>query len=120
MRVALLILLSVSQEVSMMSPDNRLQQLHDKATRGAALSAEEQAQLTAWYAEQDQQEDVLLKSTGASQYLAVLHTQVETALAQLLTVTRHIQQLTANNEIVRREIAVLQRQLTHTTVRQAT
>ena len=71
-----------------MSPDDHLQQLHDKATRGMALSAEEQAQLAAWYAEQDQQEDALFKSTGASPHLAVLHAQVETALAQLLTVVR--------------------------------
>ena len=103
-----------------MSPDDHLQQLHDKATRAMALSAEEQVQLAAWYAEQDQQEDTVLKSTGASQHLAVLHAQVETALAQLLTVTQHIQKLTADNETVRREIAVLQRQLTHTTTRQAT
>ena len=104
----------------MMSPDDRLQPLHDKATRGMALSAEEQAQHTAWYAEQDQRENALLESTGASQHLAVLHAQVETALAQLLTVTQHIQKLTADNETVRREIAVLQRQLTQTTTRQTT
>jgi hypothetical protein len=55
-----------------MSPDDRLLQLHDKATRGMALSAEEQAQLTAWYAEQNQRENALLESTGASQHLAVL------------------------------------------------
>ena len=84
------------------------------------LSAEEQVQLAAWHAEQDHQEDTVLRSTGASQHLAVLHAQVETALAQLLTVTQHIQKLTADNETVRREIAVLQRQLTHTTTRQAT
>ena len=41
----------------------------------------------------------------------MLHTQVETALAQLLTVTQRIQELTVHNETLRREIAVLQRQL---------
>jgi hypothetical protein len=104
----------------MMSPDDRLQQLHDKATRGMALSAEEQAQLTAWYTDQDQRENALLESMGASQHLAVLHTQDETALAQLLTVTQHGQKLTAENETMRHEIAVLQRQLTHDTTRQST
>jgi hypothetical protein len=94
-----------------MSLDEFAQQLHDKATRGLALSAEEQAQLEAWYAAQDQQERAVLGPIGASQRLATLHTQVETALAQLLTVTQRIQELTVHNETLRREIAVLQRQL---------
>jgi hypothetical protein len=94
-----------------MSLDELAQQLHDKATRGGALSAEEQARLDAWYAEQDQREGAVLGPTGSSQRLAMLHTQVETALAQLLTVTQRIQELTAHNETLRREIVVLQRQL---------
>ncbi len=94
-----------------MSLDELAKQLHDKATRGLALSAEEQAQLEAWYAEQDQQEHAVLGPTGSSQRLATLHTQVEAALAQLLTVTHRIQELTIHNETLRREIAVLQRQL---------
>lgn len=94
-----------------MSLDELAQQLHDKATRGLALSAEEQARLEAWYAEQDQQERAVLGPTGSSQRLATLHTQVETALAQLLTITQRIQELTVHNETLRREIAVLQRQL---------
>jgi hypothetical protein len=75
------------------------------------LSAGEQAQLDAWYAEQDQRENAVLGPASASPRLAMLHTQVETALAQLLTVTQRIQALTAHNETLRREIAVLQRQL---------
>jgi hypothetical protein len=94
-----------------MSLDELAKQLHDKATRGLALSAEEQTQLDAWYTEQDQQERAVLGPTGSSQRLATLHTQVETALAQLLTVTQRIQELTIHNETLRREIAVLQRQL---------
>jgi len=84
------------QKVSTMSPDDCLQQLHGKATRGMTLSAEEQAQLAAWYAEQDQRENALL-GTGSSQHLAALHAQVETALAQLLMVTQRMQELTARN-----------------------
>ena len=94
-----------------MSLEERVRHLHDKFTRGGTLSAEEQAQLDAWYAEEDQREGVVLSPAGASPRLAVLHTQVETALAQLLTVTQRIQTLTAQNDTLRREIAVLQRQL---------
>jgi len=94
-----------------MSLDELAKQLHDKATRGLALTAEEQAQLEAWYTEQDQQERAVLGPTGSAQRLATLHTQVETALAQLLNVTQRIQELTVHNETLRHEIAVLQRQL---------
>ena len=94
-----------------MSFDELAKQLHDKATRGLALSAEEQAQLEAWYTEQDQREQAILAPTGGSQRLATLHTQVETALAQLLTVTQRIQELTVHNESLRREMVGLQRQL---------
>jgi hypothetical protein len=95
-----------------MSLDELAKQLHDKATRGLALSAEEQAHLEAWYIEQDEREHAILGPTGSAPRLATLHTQVETALAQLLTVTQRIQELTGYNETLRREIAVLQRQLT--------
>ncbi len=37
-------------------------QLHDRATRGIWLSAEERAQLEAWYAEMDQDEAADLES----------------------------------------------------------
>ena len=94
-----------------MSLDEFAKQLHDKATRGLALSAEEQAQLEAWYTEKNQRERAVLGLMGSSQRLATLHTQVETALAQLLIVTQRIQGLTVHNETLRREIAVLQRQL---------
>jgi hypothetical protein len=94
-----------------MSRDELAQQLHDKATRGLTLSVEEQAHLAAWYAGQDQHEHTVLGSTRSSQRLATLQTHVETALAQLLTTTQRIQALTAQNETLRQEIAVLQRQL---------
>ncbi|SRR5712692_6689284 len=101
-----------------MSLDELAKQLHDKATRSLALSAEEQAQLEAWYTEQDQRERVVFGPMASSQRLATLHTQVETALAQLLTVTQRIQELTVHNETLRRDIAVLQRQLPRTSTRE--
>jgi hypothetical protein len=101
-----------------MLPDDLAKQLHDKATSGMALSAEEQAQLAAWYTEQDQQESAILGPRSSSQRLATLRAHVETALAQLLTATQRIQELTAQNEVVRREIAVLQGQLTSAATRQ--
>ena len=83
-----------------------------------ALSASEQAQLEGWYAEQDKMESALLGPTDAPQHLTGLQTQVKTALVQLLTVTQRMQELTAQNDAVRREIAMLQRQLAHVPTRQ--
>lgn len=97
-----------------MSTEELAKQLHDKATRGIVLSAAEQAQLEAWYAQQDQEERTMLERTTPPQTLVALQAQVETVVAQLLTVTQRIQELVAQNEALRREIATLQHQLAQT------
>lgn len=97
-----------------MSTKELMKQLHDKATRGSVLSAAEQAQLEAWYAQQDQEERTILERATPPQTLAALQTQVETAVAQLLTVTQRIQEFVAQNEALRCEIATLQHQLVQT------
>ena len=43
-----------------MGGDDLAQRLHDTATRGGSLSAEEQALLEAWYAGQDREEAAAL------------------------------------------------------------
>jgi predicted nucleic acid-binding Zn-ribbon protein len=87
------------------------EQLHDRATRGQVLSAEERAQLQEWYARLDREEDANLDRVVRTASLAALHTQIDTALAQLATVTRRIQTLTVENAAIRQEIASLQAQL---------
>jgi peptidoglycan hydrolase CwlO-like protein len=95
-----------------MSTDELMTQLHDKATRGVALSPAEQTQLAAWYARQDQEEDALLARVAPSPLLAALQTQVDSAVTQLLVTTQRIQDLVAYNDSLRRDIATLQQQLT--------
>jgi capsule polysaccharide export protein KpsE/RkpR len=90
-----------------MSTDNLAKQLHDKASRGIVLSAAEQAQLDMWYAKQDQAEGSMLALTTPSHTLTALQTQVDTAVSQLATVTQRIQELAAQNDALRRDIAVL-------------
>ena len=63
--------------------------LHDRASRGETLSAEEQAQLEKWYALQDQAEAEVLGLTGLTDTVAALQAQIESALAQLAAVTQH-------------------------------
>src|SRR5262245_41236387 len=88
--------------MSMNSPE---QQLPDRATRGETLSAEERLRLEAWYARLDQEEEEVLTKAAPPASLATLQRQIEAALAQLATVTQSVQDLTAENASVRREIA---------------
>lgn len=96
-----------------MISDNLAKQLHDRATRGETLSAEEQTQLENWYAREDNAENRALGSTVADKTLTTLQAQVDAALAQLMTVVKRIQEVASENESLRREIAALRRQLAH-------
>jgi hypothetical protein len=94
-----------------MITDDVAKELHDRATRGMALSAAEQAELDAWYARQDAEESARLTRTHAPDSLAALRAQVDEAISELWVVTQQVQALSAENESVRREVAELQRQL---------
>jgi peptidoglycan hydrolase CwlO-like protein len=89
-----------------------MQELHDKATRGIALSANEQARLEAWYAEQDATEQALLFRGQSPSKVAELQTQVDSVLAQISVTAERIQQIAAQNEALKSEIAQLQQRLT--------
>lgn len=96
-----------------MVSDDLAKQLHDRATRGELLSAEEQSLLEDWYALLDCMESDTLGLTTDEKTLASLQAQVESALIQLMTVTKRIQEVAAENETLRHEVAVLRRQLVH-------
>jgi hypothetical protein len=98
---------------------NRMQDLHEKATRGTILSTAEQAELDAWYAAQDAAESQLLEGTAPSQGLDALQKDVQVAVAQLQAVTLRIQVLSEQNEALRQEVTALQRQLAQRTPRAA-
>ncbi|MBI4671513.1 MAG: hypothetical protein HY741_07585 [Chloroflexi bacterium] len=85
--------------------------LHARATRGESLTTKEQAQLEEWYTLQDAAESKTLGITAAEKTLATLHVQVDAALAQLTTLTKRIQEVASENEMLRREIATLRQQL---------
>ncbi len=103
-----------------MITDSVGQQLHDQATRGVVLTAEAQAQLEEWYAQQDRRESVALAGLAPPQTLADLQVQVDAAVGQLATVSQRIQVLAGENEAVRKEVAALQRQLAQRTTAQPT
>lgn len=94
-----------------MTIDCFARQLHDRATRGETLSAEEQRQLENWYLSQDIAEHQALGLAAGEKALASLQAQIDAALAQLTLTTKHIQEVASENENLRRQIAALRRQL---------
>lgn len=93
-----------------MLSDKRGKEVHDRFTRGQPLSPEEQRELEAWYAAQDGAEMAELNSP-ASKPSASLQAKVDGVLKQLAATTQRIQELTAENEALRREIATFRHQL---------
>lgn len=87
------------------------QQLHDRATKGESLSAEEQMQLEQWYSHLDLLEGEIINRTAPSDPIFKLQEKIDVTLAGLLAVTKRIQEIAAENDCLRREIATLQQQL---------
>ena len=101
-----------------MISDELGRQWHDKASRGGAVSPDERRQLEEWLAAQDCAESDVLSSAGVEPTVATLRFQVNSALGQIATVTRDLQQLGADNDALRREIAALRTRLAARTVSQ--
>src|SRR5437868_6258627 len=94
-----------------MSSETAGRQLHDRARRGAPLSAEERARLEEWYVRLDQEEAAACARANLPPNCAALHAQIETAVAQIAAVTQRIQALTTENAAVREDITSLQQPL---------
>jgi hypothetical protein len=94
-----------------MISDEQGQLLHDKATRGDELSADEHSQLQTWYEAQDKLEAVSLGTALETDTVASLQPKIDIALKQLTAITSHIQDVAAENKILRQEINRLRHQL---------
>jgi hypothetical protein len=90
-----------------MIPEEIGHQLHDKATRGTALTAQEQAQLDEWYHQQDRSESQDFNGSWGESAVAELRSQVVEALAQMQAVAADLQNLAGSNEALRREVTAL-------------
>jgi uncharacterized coiled-coil DUF342 family protein len=86
--------------------------LHDRLTVGEMLTVEEEHQLEAWYRARDEAEAAWLNPISATRPdLAGLQSQVDVVLNELTVVTQRIQQVSSENQEIRREIAGLYQQL---------
>ena len=95
----------------MTSSEEQLWQYHLRAALGETLSAEEQAELDAWYAVRDQAEMALLNTNIVPASSDHLKAQIDALLAQMSAATFHIKRLSEENNQLRQEIMVLKRQL---------
>jgi hypothetical protein len=94
----------VSDEIGM--------QLHERETIGEPLTAQEKAQLEAWYAQKDVAEAVMLAADQVPlPNLVVLQDQVDTFISQLTVGVQELQQITQENKSLREEIAEIKQQL---------
>ena len=94
-----------------MNSDEFGQQLHDKATRGVALTAQEQSGLQAWYAQQDSAEKESSGKSRREESVRGIHDEVAAAISQLGVVTRRVQEISAANEALRKEVNALKRRV---------
>jgi hypothetical protein len=103
-----------NEEAMARNSEVEVKQLHDRATRGAELSAAERAVLEAWYARHDVAEGVMLAKAPPSATVEELRSAISEAVSRLRVVTRQIEAQVAENEELRRENAALLQQLAET------
>jgi len=100
-----------------MISDELGQRLHNRAALNQSLSAEEEAQLQAWYDAMDRAEAAGTCDPSAAQ--AETEAQIKDLLAQIAATTTRLQRLHAENEALRRENDELRRRVASFTSPQA-
>ena len=88
------------------------QNLHDRATRGEALSAEEKAKLEAWYKAQDKLESDLLNKNTRQDFLDERRKQIQTVLGEIQEFSLRMRKISTENDILRHENQLLRENLT--------
>lgn len=83
-------------------------ELHQKRFKGVQLTKEEEVQLKAWYAQEDETEAIDLKTdVPKSSTIEQLRQQINSILNQLTKLTQNIQLVAQENEKIRQENARL-------------
>jgi hypothetical protein len=94
-----------------MTTDDIGKQLHDRATRGQSLTAEERKFLDEWYRRLDEEEAQQLAKTATAPNQRATHAEIDKLLAQLVLSAQRMQAVAAENEKLRQEIEDLHRRL---------
>jgi hypothetical protein len=101
---------ALQSDGGIMDKDERLKALHDRATRGSPLTADEEAALAAWYRGHDRLDD-RLGGVDSSERLAALDEQLAEALVRLSAAGERVRALAERNDEIRRENDALKRLL---------
>jgi hypothetical protein len=96
-----------------MIPNHVGQALHDRATRGEALSPDESARLSEWYDQMDGEEARSLTPTNPDALLDQLRAEVQSARARLSILHEEERKLRSATESLRLRGEELERQLAH-------
>jgi hypothetical protein len=87
--------------------------LHDRATTGGQLSAEEQEQLRRWYDAKDREEAEMLRANRKSLLTdGEINERIREALTVIQTLLKKIEETEAENESLKQEIAELRKRAT--------
>lgn len=106
-----------------MTIDKIAQALHQKRVLGGTLTAEESAHLQRWYAEMDADEEAMFARArgrdGEPGDLDALQSEINDTRAKIVAEAEKVRGLEKENELLRREIAVLQRLIAQKTTPQS-
>jgi hypothetical protein len=86
-----------------MNLEEKAQKLHDRATRGEQLLAEEQTALQNWYDELDRAEDLLINKNTDGSNLFELREQLGAKLREVSQAALEVERIARQNEVIRRE-----------------
>ena len=102
----------LSDELGMQLHDSFACTGGDRETIGEPLTAQEKAELEAWYAQKDAAEKSMIQVTHVPlPNLVLLQDQVDIAIEQLSAGVQRLQQITQENKSLREEIAEIKQQL---------
>ena len=88
-------------------------QLHDRETIGEPLTAQEKAQLEAWYAQRDAAEKSMFEAAQVPlPNLVMLQDKIDLTIEQLTAGVQRLQLITQENKSLQKEIAEIKQQLT--------
>lgn len=104
-----------------MNSETALEHLHDQATRGGTLTEAERARLEAGYAQKDQGEAALLGAFASDNSLGIdsLRDDLTLAVTRLRERSQQLEAQAIENDVLRREVDALSKQLLQTRSRQA-
>lgn len=101
-----------------MTKIERMQRLHHLAATGHALNAADAAALGDWYAALDADEAIINQQNHFIE-TKELREKVAATAAQITAVSQEVAQILAQNEVLRRENAVLRQELEVSLTKQA-